>query len=74
MHATIKGWTPGARQAANFLASMPAGHTTLERDDLRSLLSESGGQLMARGVLYDIISKHLGAGVYRVSMKEWRHG
>jgi hypothetical protein len=53
----------------NFLASMPRGHTTMDRDDTRELLLETGGTMLACGTLYDIETKHLGAGVYRVSLK-----
>lgn len=66
------GWTPEATKAANFLASLPSGTTTLDRTDLRSLMMETGSMLMARGRLYDIVSKSLGAGVYLVSLKD-RH-
>lgn len=70
MSVKAAGWTSEARQAANFLASLPSGHTTLKSSDLRSLLLETGGQLLARGYLYDIQSRSLGAGVYRVSLME----
>lgn len=63
-------WTPEATRAANFLAGLPTGNTTLSRKDLHSLLLESGGNLMARGYLYDIKNKHLGAGVYKVYLQE----
>ncbi len=65
-------WTPEATKAANFLASLPCGNTTLGKKDTQSLLSESGGQLMARGSLYDIKAKHLGAGIYKISLDPWR--
>lgn len=58
-----------ARQAANFLASMPIGSTTLTTKDLRALLLQTGGQLMACGYLHDIKSEALGAGVHRVTLK-----
>lgn len=62
--------TPEAAKAANFLASMPIGHTTLNTSDTQSLLLDTGGNLLARGRLYDIKADHLGAGVYRVSLKD----
>jgi hypothetical protein len=68
------GWTLEARRVANFLASLPSGNATLGRADLRSLLSETGGMIMARGYLYDILSKHLGAGVYRVTLEMKNRG
>jgi hypothetical protein len=64
------GWTHEAHRAANFLCGMPAyGNTTLERDDFRSLMLNSGGTLLAGGRLWNIVSKHLGAGVYKVSLE-----
>lgn len=65
---TAPQWTAEAKQAANFLASMPGGHTTLTTRDLRALQYQTGGMLMARGYLYDIRATSLGAGVWRVSL------
>lgn len=62
------GWTPEAKRVADFLASSVTGHTTLLTKDLRSLLLESGGQLLARGRLYNIKTRSLGAGVHRVEL------
>lgn len=64
--------SPETNRALQFLASMPSGHTTLPTKQLRELLLETGGQVMARGSLYDIKSRSLGAGVYDVSLKLWR--
>ena len=56
----------------NFLATMPGlGHTTVTKDELRELLTQTGGQMMAQGSLWEIVSKHLGAEVYRVTTKRW---
>lgn len=70
MSAWTSEWTPKARAAANFLASLPSGHTTLDAKDAKSLLLQSGGQLLARGKLYNIVVSDIGAGVYRVSLTE----
>ena len=61
--------TSEAHSLLNHLCSMPEGHGTLATKDLKGLLLETGGQVMARGRLYDIASKLLGAGVYRVSLR-----
>jgi hypothetical protein len=61
-----------ARKALRFLASMPAGHTTLARAELKELLMETGGQIQSRGSLFEIMSKHIGAGVYQVRLKLWQ--
>ncbi len=40
---------------------------TLRRKPLQAFLEATGGNIMARGHLWDITTKHLGAGVYQVS-------
>jgi hypothetical protein len=46
-------WTEEANAAATFLCGMPQyGNTTLDRDDLRSLLYNTGGFLLAQGRLW----------------------
>ena len=52
-HAKPLEWTGEATSAVRFLASMPTGSTTLTTRDLRSLLLNTGGRMMARGYLYD---------------------
>lgn len=64
----VRGWTTEARRVADMLSRAPSMNTTMTRCDLKSLLLESGGQIMSQGRLLDIKSKHLGAGVYRVSV------
>lgn len=53
----------------NFLAAMPAGSTTMTKEDLRTILMETGGNMLACGTLYDIVAKPIGAGVYKVTLK-----
>jgi len=60
--------TPEQHRQLNFLAGMPCGHTTMTHDDLRTVLLETGGNMLACGRLYDIVSKPIGAGVYKVSL------
>jgi hypothetical protein len=36
--------------------------------DLKTVLMETGGNMLACGRLYDIVGKPLGAGVYKVSL------
>lgn len=67
--------TKEAAKAASWLAGNAAGigSTTLDRADLKSLLLETGGTLICRGHLCDIRSKHLGAGVYKVTLfDKWK--
>lgn len=43
---------------------------TVGRDTLRSLLLYTEGWVMANGLMYDVRSEHLGAGIYRVWLEE----
>jgi len=52
----------------NFLAAVPSGSTTMEKDDLKTILMETGGSIFACGSLYDIVAKPIGAGVYKVTL------
>jgi hypothetical protein len=42
---------------------------TMTRKDLKELLLSTGGSVMIHGRLWDIKSKNLGAGVYKVTVK-----
>ena len=44
-------------------------HMTTDRKELKELLLNTGSDIIACGRLYDIVTKHLGAGVYKVSLK-----
>lgn len=46
-------------------------NTTMTTKQLRDLLLYNDGRIMACGDLWDIQSKSLGAGVYRVWLKKW---
>lgn len=61
--------TTEATRALNFLARMPRGHTTLERADVKDMLLQTGGNILACGSLYNIKATHIGAGVYKVSLE-----
>ena len=59
-----------AHRVANFLCSTPAmGNTTVTTAVLKALLLKYDAQLSAFGELWDIVSKRVGPGVYRVSLK-----
>ena len=58
-----------AIKVLNFLASMPSGSDVVSKESLHDLLMGTGGTMMARGRLYNIIGKNIGAGVYRVHLK-----
>lgn len=59
-----------ANRVLNFLAGTPGGNSTVNKKTLHHVLLSNGGTLLARGELHDIESKHLGAGVYRVTLKK----
>lgn len=42
---------------------------TIERKDLKAVLLETNGSIIACGRLWDIKNKHLGAGVYKIYLK-----
>jgi len=50
--------------------TMPrVANTTMDKKDLKELLLHNEGWIMACGHMYDIESKHIGAGVYRITLK-----
>lgn len=53
----------------NFLAGCPGGSTTMEHDNLKAVLLQTGGNMLACGSLYDIVGKPIGAGVYKVTLQ-----
>jgi len=42
---------------------------TMSREDLRELLLDTGGRILTCGRLRTITTKHLGAGIYRVTLE-----
>lgn len=42
---------------------------TIEKKDLKNVLLNTGGNIIAHGVVWDIKNKHLGAGVYKIYLK-----
>ena len=46
-----------SKQLLNFLAASPNGHDTVTNKQLKELLLETGGQIMCRGELRDIVSR-----------------
>ena len=61
--------TPEARRVLNFLASLPSGNSTVGKRDAHDILLETGGIMIARGDLYNIVAKHIGAGVYLIYLE-----
>lgn len=67
--------SPEAASVLEHICGMPGlGHGTLISRDVRALMLKTGGDAMANGRLWDIDAKHLGAGVYKVMLKERSDG
>jgi hypothetical protein len=63
--------TQEQRRILNFMASAgPYANTTVTAEDLRAIMLSCGGNIMTRGRLWDLKSKHLGAGVYKLTIAE----
>jgi hypothetical protein len=54
----------------NFYTMPGTANMTVDRKDLKELLLATGGSVLARGSLWDIKTQHLGAGVYKVTLKK----
>lgn len=53
----------------NMYSHPDTSSVTMSAKDLRELLLESEGYIIACGSIYDIKSKHLGVGVHKVTLK-----
>jgi hypothetical protein len=54
----------------NFWSIPKIAHTTMTTRQLRDVLLESDGRILANGDFWEIVSKRIGPGVYRVSLKQ----
>ena len=54
----------------NFYRIPNIANMTMTKKDLKGILLKTDGYIMACGRIWDIIAKHLGAGVYRVTLKK----
>ena len=52
------------------LFSSPTAEMTVTRSQLRRILLDTGGTILRAGRLCDLVVKHLGAGVYRLTAKK----
>jgi len=53
----------------HFYTMPEIAHTTMDNKDLKELLLTTGSNIIACGRLYDIKTKPLGAGVYKIWLK-----
>jgi hypothetical protein len=58
-----------AYRVLNFLAAMPTGTSTVTKKQLKEILTSTGGWMLACGAAYDICSKHLGVGIYKIYLE-----
>ena len=69
----MKILTPDEKRRSSLLdhlAGMPRyGHGTATTREVRQIMLDTGGEMMACGHLYDIVAKSLGAGVHRISLR-----
>ena len=57
-------------RALNFLASAgPSANTTVKNADADTIMLDTGGNILARGVLYNIKSQRVSPGVCRLSLE-----
>lgn len=54
----------------NFYNIPKIANTTMTTKQLREILLQTDGRLLANGTYWDIVSKKIGPGIYRVSLKE----
>ncbi len=57
--------------ALNFLASAgPYANTTVPNKEADEIMLQTGGTIMARGILYNIVCKQVSPGVCRLTLKD----
>lgn len=62
--------TGEASRILSHLASMPQyGNASATYAQVREIMLQTGGEMMAAGDMYEIKSKALGGGVYRLTLK-----
>lgn len=59
-----------ADRILNFLASTPRGVSSAERPVVREIMLRTSGEMLVGGEIVDIVAQRLGAGVYRLSLKD----
>ena len=58
----------------SFYTGPGQGSVTMTRAELRETLLATDGQILARGNVWDVVAKHLGAGIYRVTLRLHQSG
>ena len=61
--------SPDANRILDFLASAgPYANTTAEKEVVREILLTTGGSVLQHGRLMNVVAKHIGAGVYKLTL------
>jgi len=55
----------------NFYTMPRFAYTTMTKRQVQETLLYTEGRVMACGEMWDVVSRHLGAGMYRVSLRKW---
>lgn len=55
----------------NFYTTPEHAWTTMNMTDLKELLLNTGGEIIACGKIWNICSRNAGVGAYKVYLKEW---
>lgn len=59
-----------AQRTLNFLASAgPHANTTVSGEEADQIMLQTGGNILARGVLYSIVCKQMSPKVFRLSLE-----
>jgi len=55
----------------NFYTMPNHARTTMDSAALKELMLSTGGEIIAGEKIWNICSRHIGAGAYKVYLKEW---
>lgn len=73
MPAPRRTATSEADRILNFLAGCPSGNATASsRAVVRAIMLQTGGRMLACGYDFDVKSRPLGGGVYRITLEATR--
>lgn len=61
--------TPGTKQVLDYLASAgPLANTVASNLDADAIMLQTGGTMLSRGILYDIVCQSLSPGTCRLTL------
>ncbi len=69
-NSPLSNLTSHAMNTSDFLASAgPYANATVTTKEADEIMLQTSGQLMARGILYDIVCKQISPGVCKLTLK-----